>query len=521
MSDEETLVQSLLNTAAWPHEVHDLRVIETHISWVFLTGEYAYKIKKPLKLSFLDFSTLELRRRWCAEELRLNSRWAPRLYIDVVPIAGSAREPEVGGTGAPIEYAVRMRQFPQSALLSERLANDLIDTKDMLELAEMIADRHGSAPVHREPHFGSGAAIAKPMRENFLYLEPSLDTDVLAELTRWTDQEIERSESVMDKRMRDGFVRACHGDLHLRNLVQLDDGIVAFDCVEFSDELRILDVISDLTFLAMDLIANGRSDLAWTSLNRYLEVSGDYAGMRLYGLYYVYHCLIRAKVDAIRASERGAGEERERDSDLEAMRHYSDVARHWIGRAEPALILMHGLSGSGKTWVSSRLLQSLDAVRIRSDIERKRIFGYEERASSGSAPGEGLYDADKSAATHRHLLDLAGHLLNGGHRVILDASFLNADERRRALALAADRGVPYVLVDVEAPPALLRARIEARQAERRDASEASLDVLEHQLQHSQALDQDTEGPVVHFTSRDDGDLKDLVRSIKALIAAAT
>lgn len=520
MSDEETLVRSLLDPAAWPHAVDGLRMLETHISWVFLTGEFAYKIKKPLKLAFLDFSTLELRRRCCEEEIRLNRRWAPQLYLDVVPISGSASAPQVGGDGAPIEYAVRMRQFPQSALLSERLAAGLIDSDDMLELAEMIADRHASAPLHRETRFGSAAAITRPMRENFVYLDPCLDEPTLSKLRDWTDAELTRCETVMDARLRHGFVRACHGDLHLRNLVQLDDGIVAFDCVEFSDELRILDVISDLSFLTMDLAAAQRADLARTVLNRYLEVSGDYAGMQVYGLYFVYHCLIRAKVDAIRAAERGPEEERQRQADLDSMRHYCDVAERWIDRPGTALIVMHGFSGSGKTWVSSRLLRSIYAVRIRSDIERKRLYGYGERASSGSAPGAGLYRADKSAATHRRMFELAGRLLDSGHRVILDASFLDADERRRARSLAADHGVPYLLVDVDAPRQLLEKRIEARQAESTDASEANVDVLDYQRQHADPLDA-VDAPVVHFTSRDDSDVRDLGDSIEAIIAGAT
>ena len=517
MSARDILIQSLSDASAWPHPVDDLRIIETHISWVFLTGDYAYKIKKPIKLEFLDFSTLELRHHWCTEELRLNRRWAPQLYVDVISIAGTAKSPEVSGRGTPIEYAVRMRQFPQSALLNERLAEDQVDAGDMLELADMIADRHAAAPVHREERFGSPAAITKPMRENFPYIRQWLNPDTLALLEQWTETELELCAEGIDARRRAGFVRECHGDLHLRNLVQLDDGIVAFDCVEFSDELRFLDVISDLTFLTMDLVANERADLARTVLNRYLEVSGDYDGMLLYGLYFVYHCMIRAKVDAIRATERGDDDAQGRRSDLESMHHYCNVARRWIDRPAPALFVMHGLSGSGKTWVSSQLLQALFAVRIRSDIERKRLYGYEERASSGSAPGEGLYARERSATTHDRMLALAEKLLRSGQRVILDATFLSKEQRDRARSLAADCHVPCVFIDVTAPAAVLESRIEARQAQSKDASEANLAVLEHQRKHADPLDEAVEGPVVRFDS-DAGDIVALVRDIEATIA---
>ena len=515
-SDKSTLIRSLSAPDSWPHPVDELRVIETHISWVFLTGDYAYKIKKPIKLSFLDFSTLELRHRWCFEELRLNRRWAPQLYLDVVPISGTAEQPVIGGSGAPIEYAVRMRQFPQSSLLNARLASGLVDADDMIGLAEMIADRHANAPVHREERFGSPAAVAKPMRENFPYIEPWADADMLSELKRWTEAQLERWETVITARLRGGFVRECHGDLHSRNLVQLNDGIFAFDCVEFSEELRFLDVISDVTFLTMDLVANGRVDLARTVLNRYLEVSGDYDGMQLYGLYFVYHCMIRAKVDAIRATERGEDEQAGRESDLASVRHYCDVARRWIHRPAPALIVMHGFSGSGKTRVSSRLLQAVYAVRIRSDIERKRLFGYKERGSSESQPGQGLYAGDKSAATYRHMLDLAENLLRSGQRVILDATFLSAPARGDARALADVCGVPCVLVDVTAPMSVLESRIEARQSAATDASEADLGVLRHQLENADPVDEASEGPVVTYDS-DVGDVDELVRTIERLI----
>lgn len=511
MSSGDTLIRSLLSPKIWQQADGEPTLLETHISWVILTGEYAYKIKKPLKLEFLDFSTLELRRHWCEEELRLNRRWASDLYLDVMPITGTPDRPVPGGSGAPIEYAVRMRRFPQSALLSNKLRDGELEAADMLELAEMIADRHAEAPVNREARFGGMAAVQKPMIENLLYLEPWLDKAELARLDTWTRAELERNTSVIEDRRQAGFVRECHGDLHLRNLVELDGRIVAFDCIEFSDELRMLDVISDLSFLAMDLVAAGRGDLAWTLLNRYLEASGDYAGMRLYGLYFVYHCLIRAKVDAIRASERR--HDADREDDLAGMRHYCNVARHWIDAGAPALILMHGYSGSGKTWVSSRLLERLGAVRLRSDIERKRMYGLAEDASTGSAPGEGLYDADTSARTYERLFTLTGELLDAGHLVILDAAFLDADRRRQARALAAGLDARFVIVDVTAPEETVRRRIDARTA---DASEADQAVLDYQRRHTAPLDEETDGPLVTFVNDGGAGIDALAASITAI-----
>lgn len=514
MSSGDRLAKGLLRHGAWPHAVDELQVLETHISWVFLTGEYAYKIKKPLKLDFLDFSTLALRKHWCEEELRLNHRWAPQLYLDVVPVTGTPEQPTIAGTGSAIEYAVRMRQFPQSALLSAQLDAGGLDSDDMRELAEMIADRHGSAPANTEPRFGGIDAIRKPMVENFLYLEPWLDAAELDAFRDWTEAELDRYTALIDRRRQEGFVRRCHGDLHLRNLVRLDNGIFAFDCIEFSEELRTLDVVSDLTFLSMDLVASGRDDLAWTLLNRYLEVSGDYAGMQLYGLYHVYHCMIRAKVAAILAGERD--DLSERDADLETMLHYCGVARDWINKQQPGLVLMHGLSGAGKTWVSSRLSAGLGAVRIRSDVERKRLHGLDEQASTDSPPGEGLYDAASSEQTYARLLNLAEPLLSSGHRVLLDATFLRSDERARARAVATRQSTPVVQVVVEASDALLAERLTARDTES-DASEADAAVLAYQRKRLEPVDDTREAPVFRFENEPGVDVATLAAAVDSML----
>ncbi len=512
---ETTLVDALLDPRAWPHPVAGVRRLETHISWVFLTGEFAYKIKKPLKLEFLDFSTLELRRRWCTEELRLNRRWAPGLYLDVVAISGTRTKPVIGGEGPAIEYAVKMRQFPQSALLSEQLRAGMLGSDDMVELAEMIADRHNGAPRIRDERLGGLPAIQKPMDENFLYLEPWLPRADFDLLQQWTHAELSRCNAHIDARRKEGFVRRCHGDLHLRNLVRLDEGIVAFDCIEFSEELRTLDVISDLTFLSMDLIAAGRADLAWTLLNRYLEITGDYDGMRLFDLYHVYHSMIRAKVAAILAGERD--EDRDRCADLETMHHYCDVARERIERRSPALIVMHGLSGCGKTWVSSQLAADLGAVRVRSDVERKRLCGLGELAATDSAPGAGLYGAAMSEATYAKLFDTADTLLAAGHRVILDATFLRSEDRAQARSIAEVRGLPSLVVAVEAEDDWLDARVRKRELLGNDASEGDASVLEYQRDRLEAPGETGEPGVVRFRNRENADTQTLVQAIESML----
>ncbi len=499
---QATLLTSLCRADAYPHPVSDVRVLETHISWVILTGRFAYKIKKALKLDFLDFSTLELRRRYCEEELRLNARWAPDLYLAVVPICGSADAPAIDGDGAPIEYAVKMLQFDQQQQLDKQLQRDLLSRQDIHDLAAAIAAGHERADV--VPHASEAETlrdVSAPMRDNFPPLVPAVDATRLDRLRDWTEDELQRLAPRLLERRAEGFVRECHGDLHLTNLVRLPSGIVPYDCVEFSAELRTMDVLSDLSFLVMDLASRQRNDLAFAMLNRYLEISGDYAGMAVFGLYYVYHCLIRAKVAAIRDTERSRRE----------LEYRLTAAGRWIDRSPPMLIAMHGYSGSGKTWLSSQLLEKLPALRVRSDVERKRLHRLGETESSDSGVGQGIYSAAASGRVYDRLFDIAGRLLVEGYKVILDASFLDRRQRKRAASLAKRCGVPFAMVATTAADDELTRRLSSRG---RTVSEADLGVLRHQREASDGLTQSERQSVVAVATDERPDLDDIVNNLK-------
>ncbi len=483
---EERLINSLLHETAYPHAVDNIQLLETHISWVILTGNFAYKIKKPIKLEFLDFSSLERRKFFCNDELRLNRRWAPELYLDVVPICGSFEKPVVGGDGSPIEYAVKMLQFPQVAQLDAQLDAGLLVDADMIELAEMIAAQHGTAAVVEQLDAKNAIeSIRHPMLANIEHLKLQLSWDELQGLSAWTSKNLQDLQIALIQRQKDGFIRECHGDLHLRNLVRLPSGIVAFDCVEFSAELRNVDVISDVSFLAMDLIARERQDLAYLFVNRYLECTGDYAGMSVFGLYYVYHALIRAKVAAIRSVERT--DETARQHDLEEVAHCCSVARRWIESGRPFLIAMHGFSGSGKTTLSQTLMSRLPAIRVRSDIERKREYGLEETEESGACVGGGIYDSNARAGIYETLAAVAEVSLRLGQHVIVDASFLNHDDRQHFHALAQRLNAEFVIVDTRAEPDELLRRVRLRQRDASDASEADMNVLQYQFENADPL----------------------------------
>lgn len=515
MSDDtaSSLAKRERNVRTLLHGASDPGFLQTHISWIVLDGEFAYKIKKPVTLDFLDFASLEMRRHYCEEELRLNRPWAPDLYLDVVPVTQDGQRWRIGGDGRIVEYALRMRRFDQDLRLDRQLELGRLSIEDMRELGEKIGGRHEQAPIvdpsRRERVLSLTASF---MRDNFAALDGQIDARQLAAQARWTDTQLELHEALFGARFDAGCFRDCHGDLHLGNLVRLDSGITAFDCIEFSDDLRHIDVQCDVAFLLIDLVARRRHDLASHFYNRYLERSGDYAGVALLSLFFVYRCLVRAKVAGIRAQEAQSVPHRELAA-TEAQ-FYCDMATRQIGRRPPVLVVMHGFSGSGKTWVSGQLMAALPAIRIRSDVERRRLHGLGEREASGAGIGEGIYDRSGNRGVYARMHEYARTILDAGHDVILDASYLDADERDRALRLADACGRRAVIVDVTASEDVLESRIEKREVAGSDASEAGLAVLAHQRDAASPLTDAERKLTVSFENRDGADVAPLVESIR-------
>jgi len=512
---QSRLITSLLRPEAYLHSVSSIELLETHISWVILTGTFAYKIKKPLRLDFLDFSTLQRRRHYCEEELRLNRRMAPSLYLNVVPICGSDENPVVDGEGSAIEYALKMRQFPQSAQLDKQLDAGALSEIDMQDLAGTIAAYHCAAnKLEYECDEDSVRQVRAPMLDNFPPLRSITDLKAVQHVQDWTEESLCQLEPTLIERHRNGFVRECHGDLHLANLVRLSSGIVAFDCVEFSAALRNIDVVSDIAFLVMDLVARARQDLAAILVNRYLECTGDYSGMSVFGLYFVYHCLIRAKVAAIRSAERR--EMTGQLHDIEQLKHYLAVAVRWIKRPEPRLIAMHGYSGSGKTWLSTQLLSGLPAIRVRSDIERKRLLGLGEMASSDSKPGQGAYTDFARSGVYERMVEIIEGLLGTGYSVIADASFLKRSDRELVMALAERNDVPLAFVDTSVDNDELVRRLQDRSSASDDVSEANTRVLQYQREHSDPLDSTEHKRTVFVATDERVDAGAVIKKIKRM-----
>ena len=501
------MIEALRDPTRYPHAVERVEVLETHISWVLLAGDYAYKVKKPVDLGFLDFSTLAARRFYCDEELRLNRRTAPRLYLEVVAITGSESAPQVGGEGEAIEYAVKMRRFPQEALLSRMAQGGTLGAAHVDALARGIAAFHARiARADQAGRFGSGAEVLAPAIQNFDQIEALIgaDADVpeLERLRGWTQDEHARLRAAFEARKREGYVRECHGDLHLGNIALIDGVPTPFDGIEFNEALRWIDVMSEIAFLVMDLHDRRLPRLAYRFLSAYLEDTGDYAGLAVLRFYLVYRAMVRAKVACIRVHQQGLpGEDRRR-----AEREYLDylrLARALAPGPKRALIVMHGLSGSGKTTVAQYLLETYGAVRIRSDVERKRLLGLEAGARTGSALGAGIYAAGLTARTYERLANLSRAILAAGYPAIVDAAFLARAQREVFAGLARDMDLPFAIAACEAPEAVLRERVASREREAKDASEAGLNVLEHQLATWEPLSDAERRSCVAFDSREE------------------
>ncbi|MCC7326414.1 MAG: AAA family ATPase [Burkholderiales bacterium] len=515
------LAARLREPRCFPHPVHDIERVETHISWVVLAGDYAYKLKKPLDLGFLDFSTLEKRRAACEDELRLNRRTAPELYLDVVAITGTQEEPRIGGDGPVLDYAVRMRRFDRALEFDRLLLADKLLPEHIDELSRLVARFHATVPA-AAPSDACGTpemALANA-NDNFAHvLALAHAPDIaarLAALRQWTLDTQLRIAPLMRLRQREGFVRECHGDLHLANIVLHEGAVVVFDCIEFNPAMRWIDVMAEIAFTVMDLNHRARPDLAQRFLNGYLEATGDYAGLGVLRFYLVYRAMVRAKIAAIRATQSNDAATSARDhADFRA---HLDLAVEFTRADPPAMLITCGPSGSGKSYLAALLAGTGEWIRVRSDVERKRLSGLAAGERSASAPGAGLYATTMNERTYARLAELAATVVEAGYPVIIDATFLERKQRCAFRKLAASLGIGFAILAPQVPVELMRERVQTRAARGADTSEATVAVLERQLEFAQALDADENAATVRIDTSGDIDVEALAVGVAARLA---
>jgi aminoglycoside phosphotransferase family enzyme/predicted kinase len=480
------LIQALSEPTAYPHPVSDVQVRQTHISVVFLAGSHAYKIKKPVELGFLDFSTLEKRRHFCTEEVRLNRRLAPSVYLGVVPVSRTGTNLVFEGHGEVVEWAVKMERLPESATLQSRLARGELDTEVVEALARKLACFHAQAAAGEHvSQFGRYDSVARNVRENYDRPAPQVGTTisgaVYERLRALTEQTLTQLGPLIERRADRGVPRDTHGDLHLDHVYLFPDrrppdDLVVIDCIEFNERFRFTDPIADMAFLAMDLSFHGRPDLARVFSNSYFRASEDEEGRLLLRFYTAYRAAVRAKVEGIELCEKEIPE-------ADRAKALARARAHWLmalGQLEepdrrPCLVLAGGLPGTGKSTLARGLAERAGFLLIRSDVVRKELAVV---ADSGQVPvpfGEGIYTDQWNDRTYAECQRRAVRLLFEGKRVLVDASFREEKRRRALLDAATALGAPAVLLICSAGPGTVRARLLGR---RNDASDADWSIYQ-------------------------------------------
>ncbi|MEE4143639.1 MAG: AAA family ATPase [Halieaceae bacterium] len=507
-------VRQLLRPGAFPHPGADIALRETHISWVVLGGEFAYKIKKPVNFGFLDFSTLALRRHFCERELALNRRYAPEIYLSLASVTAEPDGLRFDGDGPVVDYAVKMRRFDEGQLLDNIAARGELARPLVRAVARELAERQRDAPVcHPAPGSdepGSPAVLRAAMTQNFQQVRDYRigpgEQAQLNTIEQWTLARYASLAPLLEQRAASGMVIDGHGDAHLGNIALIDGAVRLFDCIEFNAALRVMDSIGEIAFLSMDLEARGHSGESHCVLTDYLEYRGDYAGLPLLQLYRCYFAMVRAKVALLR-EPAGTGSIQSSGAYAGFCRYLS-LAQGYCQPTARFLAITHGVSGTGKSTVADRLVAACGAVRLRSDVERKRLFGLAPEQRSDPADRERLYSAAMSRRTFDRLEQLALLSLDAGFAVIVDATFLHRRTRDTFRQLATRLGLAFVIIDCSgAPRARLRDRLEQREREGVDASEAGVTVMEDQLEVDQAL---ADVELAHRMAVDSGESADVL-----------
>ncbi|WP_024545565.1 bifunctional aminoglycoside phosphotransferase/ATP-binding protein [Picosynechococcus sp. NKBG15041c] len=474
------LIATLQKPDIYPHDTNGaIALVQTHVSYVFLTGDYAYKLKKAVNFGFLDFSTLSQRQHFCEVELELNRALTPDLYLDVLPITYDGQTYAFNGAGEVVEYAVKMRQFPQENLLSEMFAAGTLTEAHMVQLGEAVANFHQSAITNDYIlSFGEIAKIRQAIDENYAqtekYIGPVQTTGRFEQTKAFTDNFFGSREDIFAQRRQDKKIKECHGDLHLRNICLWQDKIQLFDRIEFNEPFRFVDTMYDVAFTVMDLDARGAGALGNAFLNTYVERTGDWEGLQVLPLYLSRQAYVRAKVTSFLLDDQAIAPDAKAAAAQTANEYY-ELAWQYTQRPQGKVILMCGLSGSGKSTVAQAGARRWDGIQIRSDAVRKHLAGLplDEKGD------ETLYSAAMTEQTYDRLQALGLLLAKQGFTVILDAKYDKVVQRKNVINACATAGIPCQILHCQAPLPVLAQRVTARTA---DISDATADLLAVQQQ---------------------------------------
>ena len=500
----DTLFDALTQADTFPHSCELITTIETHISAVFLTGQFAYKVKKPVNFGFLNFTELDERRRFCLKELELNQRTAPEIYLDVLALErhdSGYRLVPLQQSHAAIEYVIQMNQFDPNDVLSKYLKREPFSNHLLESLVNNIVKLHQSAEVVApELPWGTPEIVLKPMTDNFGCLQgfefPEQTLCSVEQIKQWTLAQAKSLAPIVTQRKQDGFVRACHGDLHIDNIAVIAEQAVLFDGIEFNEQFRCIDVISDLAFLLVDLTYRGHAHKAMEILGLYLHQTQDYAALQLLPYYMVYRAMVRAKIAVLRAQQCDSSSSEFIQKTKEA-KAYIELACDLTLPKSAQLILMQGASGSGKSFVANQLLELLPAIVMSSDRTRKQLFQISALTRVSEQDKSELYSAQMNAKTYQALQDNAKLALSFGFHVIVDATFLKREHREHFYRLAKTLNIKASVVSLQPEPSWAERAIKARMHQDDNPSDATIEVMRQQLQYLEPPQKDERAFVIH------------------------
>jgi uncharacterized protein len=490
MSDPQ-LIAAMNKSDFYPHHPVTVELIQTHISYVFIAGDIVYKIKKPVNFGFLDFTTLKKRKFYCEEELRLNKRLAPSIYLNVVALSLDETGKYKPGSGkTTIEYAVVMKKLPEEKMLKNMLKQGEADEKVMDAVAAKIAAFHKNADTGgRIDKMGGINTIAHNHEENFAqtkkYINVTIPEYQYKFIKKYVDKFLNKNKEFFQKRVDENKIRDCHGDLHLEHICVADE-IIIYDCIEFNERFRYSDVAAEVAFLTMDLDFNGYPAHSETFVQSYLTYSGDAEMLRLLNFYRCYYAYVRGKVTGFRLDQKEV-RENEREDISKTATQYFDLAYTYAARLDkPVLILTTGLMGSGKSYQARTLAARLGAEVIRTDLVRKEMLNINPKESHYEDFGQGIYSDDLSRLTYEKAYELTAQKIKQGKPVIIDASFKKRHERQRAAQLAHKLSIPFYVIECTCSDEVTRKRLEKRVRQRDNASDGRWDIF-----HKQKSDFDT------------------------------
>jgi aminoglycoside phosphotransferase family enzyme/predicted kinase len=475
------LLEDLSRPEAYPYRVARVEVAQTHISVVFLAGPFVYKIKKTVQFGFLDFSTVEKRHFFCEQEVVLNRRLAPDVYLGVVPVTRAADgRLQLEGPGEVVEWAVKMRRLPEEATLGCRLAHGTAGASELRTLAARLADFHRQAAGGaRIQSYGRFEVVAGNARENFAQSEDlvgiTVSRTVFERLRQLTEAQLQTWAPLIEARAARGVIRDTHGDLRLDHVYLFPDqsppgDVIILDCIEFNERFRFADPVADIAFLVMDLQFHGYRDLARLFAEAYAAAADDTEGSQLLHLYTAYRAVVRGKVEGFKLKEREVSASEQKIALGHAHAHWLLALGELAAPAErPCLVLVGGLPGSGKSTLARGLAERAGFTVLRSDVIRKELAGLVPEAAAPADWKEDLYAADWTERTYRTCLRRSEELLFAGQRVLVDASFRREQDRRSFLEAAQHWGVPGLFLICHVPPDIARQRLHARTGDASDA----------------------------------------------------